>query len=69
MKICCPTLTMWRHLLHLFLFSGWPAELADHRDVIFYGFDIIYLNRRMGNSAPGHHEPPSGGLSLALYGH
>ena len=37
----------------LLLLNGQPAELADHRDVIFYGFDIIYMDRRMGTSASG----------------
>ena len=28
------------------LFTGWPADLADHRDVIFRGSDKVYLDRK-----------------------
>ena len=41
------------------LFNGWPAELADHRDVVFHGSDINYLDRKNGHLRPW---PPSGGL-------
>ena len=41
------------------LFNGWPAELADHCDVIFHGSDIVYSDRKNGHLLPW---PPSGGL-------
>ena len=28
------------------LFNGWPAELADHRNVVFRGSDKVYLDRK-----------------------
>ena len=41
------------------LFNRWPAELADHCDIIFHGSDIIYSDRKNGHPLSW---PPSGGL-------
>ena len=47
------------HSFYCLLFTGWPAELAGHRDVVFHGSDINYLDRKNGHLRPW---PPSGGL-------
>ena len=37
------------------------SKLADRRDVMFYGSDIIYIDRKNG---PLCHRPHSGGLGI-----
>ena len=39
-------------LKYCFFYYGWPAGLADHRNVVFHGYDINYLNRKNGHFRP-----------------
>ena len=39
------------HVRHIWwlLFTGWPADLTDHRDVIFPGSDKVYSTGKNGH--------------------
>ena len=47
---CYLFIKITRYLIFFFLsvllFNGWPAEHADHRDVVFRGSNKIYLDRK-----------------------